>query len=116
MADTRAKCTRCGGPIGEPDGITGIGYGAHAPESGCIEFLKAENAQLRARIASLTTVSDEDAALDMAWRVVDALGGTYDKTDPGECAYSTALNDACAEIEKLGGMDPAERRRRHAIA
>lgn len=49
----------------------------------------------------------EPTNLDRAWRAVDALGGTYPETDAYECGYaaghSKALDDALAEIEKLGG-------------
>jgi len=58
----------------------------------------------------------EEVALDMAWRVVDALGGTFDKSDPRSCGYDEALGNACDAISKLGAMEPAERRRRHSIA
>lgn len=54
--DTRAKCRRCGGPIGEPDGITGVGHWAHVTEIDCIEYLKA------ALIAEHEPVPDAEVA------------------------------------------------------
>jgi len=49
---------------------------------------------------------DYQAALDAAWRAVDALGGTFDENDLGEVRYADALEDACRAIKKLGARDP----------
>ena len=45
--------------------------------------------------------------LDLAWRAVDAEGGSHPEGDELEAAYAKgydeALTRACAAIEKLGG-------------
>lgn len=45
--------------------------------------------------------------LDLAYRAVDALGGTG-----ASDAYNSALDAALAAIEALGGMDKWERKRK----
>lgn len=52
------------------------------------------------------TLPDQAAPLDLAWRAVDACGGTYtpeEKASGWAEGHHTALTDACAAIEKLGG-------------
>lgn len=54
---------------------------------------------------------DGAAPLDKAYEVVNALGGTFDTRDDYERGFCAAIDAALAEIEKLGGRDPAARRR-----
>lgn len=45
-------------------------------------------------------------ALDLVWRSIDALGGTFTQQDRESgfaAAYDAALNAACAAVEALGG-------------
>ena len=49
--------------------------------------------------------------LDAAWEAVNALGGTVAAGDIHGKGYVEAVGHALAEIEKLGGMDPLERKR-----
>lgn len=48
--------------------------------------------------------------LDLAWEAINALGGKPDNTNPADIAYDAAIEAALAEIEKLGGEDPAPKR------
>ena len=45
--------------------------------------------------------------LDLAYRAVDALGGTE-----ASAAYNSALDAALAAIEQLGGMDAWQRKQK----
>lgn len=49
------------------------------------------------------------AKLDQAWAEINALGGVIDRTVPYDVGYDSAIGKALEIIEKLGGMDPAER-------
>ena len=63
-------------------------------------FVRADQAPLAPRPKGAT------AALDRAWRAVDACGGTYSDADEisGYArGHRDALTAACREIEKLGG-------------
>jgi hypothetical protein len=51
--------------------------------------------------------------LDAAWEAVNALGGTVREVDAHGAGYVEAINHALDEIEKLGGIDPLERRRQN---
>lgn len=48
-------------------------------------------------------------ALDEAWHLISAQGGYVSPGDLAGNAYSKAVLDALEIIEKLGGMDPAQR-------
>lgn len=48
--------------------------------------------------------------LDLAWEAINALGGVPTSSVPADIAYDAAIGAALAEIEKLGGSDPAHRR------
>lgn len=52
--------------------------------------------------------------LDLAWEAVNALGGAA-TSGVAETAYNTAIGRALAEIEKLGGKDPAPARAAGAV-
>ena len=54
--------------------------------------------------------------LDLAWEAVNALNGVTTSNVPADIAYAAALDAALAEIEKLGGSDPAARRHAQAMA
>ena len=54
--------------------------------------------------------------LDLAWEAVNALGGVPTSSVPADIAYDAAIGAALAEIEKLGGSDPAARRHAEAMA
>ena len=49
------------------------------------------------------------AKLDQAWAEINAQGGVIDRTVPYDVGYNSAIGKALEIIEKLGGMDPAER-------
>ena len=49
------------------------------------------------------------AKLDQAWVEINAQGGVIDRTVPYDVGYNSAIGKALEIIEKLGGMDPAER-------
>jgi hypothetical protein len=58
-------------------------------------------------------MSEAISTLDLAWEAVNALGGMLAPNDgPIRHSYHAAINDALAEIEKLGGKDPAPQRLR----
>ena len=48
-------------------------------------------------------------ALDEAWHLINAQGGYVSPGDLAGNAHNKAVLDALNIIEKLGGMDPAER-------
>lgn len=54
--------------------------------------------------------------LDLAWEAINALGGVPTSSVPADIAYDAAIGAALAEIEKLGGSDPAARRHASAMA
>ena len=54
--------------------------------------------------------------LDLAWEAINALGGVPTSSVPADIAYDAAIEAALAEIEKLGGSDPAARRHAEAMA
>lgn len=54
-----------------------------------------------------------DDALDAVWEAVNALGGAVPAGDAHGAGYIEAVNHALDEIEKLGGMDPLERKRQN---
>lgn len=61
--------------------------------------------------------------LDMAWDAINALGGyakseaelhtSYSCDEHFDGGYVKAIGDALAAVEKLGGMDPLERKRQN---
>jgi hypothetical protein len=54
-------------------------------------------------------VVDAGNPLDAAYAAVNALGGWFDTSDAKAVGYDEALGHAMAEIERLGGKDPASR-------
>lgn len=66
---------------------------------------------IEARIARLEAgLTDPTAGhLDALWERVNVLG-VANPASPYEEGYHDAINAALAEIEKLGGMDPFQRR------
>ncbi len=48
--------------------------------------------------------------LDIAWKAVNALGGSIHHPDPYERGFRDAIDRALEEIEALGGRDPAFKR------
>ena len=50
-----------------------------------------------------------EAALDEAWRLINARGGYSAPDDIAGAAHNEAIGVALAIIEKLGGMDPLQR-------
>ena len=52
-----------------------------------------------------TTTERTITALDRAWSAINALGGTYAPNDLAGEGYCNAIDDALAELEKLGATD-----------
>lgn len=94
----------CGGGcenLSPMDWETGTRDCALDETTGCA-FSKAES--LRALAKAIRHRAEVTAhPLDVAYRAIDALGGTFDPADQRAAGYDEALGLALAAIEKLGG-------------
>lgn len=58
------------------------------------------------RRGSACGATDKQRALDLVWRSIDALGGTYSPEEQASGfaeAHMAALDAACLAVEALGG-------------